>query len=778
MYTIDETTNEIDELEKIINKIPFTGNYNIPLSNKLSRNKSQIYKSKDSFNNKKTAKSNFYNFTLSYMDGNGTKSLNINESTGIDSTQENYNLNLKNFKPGNLLFEIFINLSDFDENKFDFFVSYSNLCGLLKEVNIIDKILYTNVVIKQRDLDIILKKIKKNNNSSKKLNYNEFVKFFSYLVYKIDYWHFIDKPKRTLKFNINKFFGEFFKENKMSFISLIYNYVLHVQQETNINKIMNPIIPDIKNIFIKFCGANKENMNILNDNENTNMNILKNRFRNIINIMKYLGIVPVLINIKELVLMFYINLDDNNDNVYLNEEELDSDIGISFKKFCQLFLCLCLYIKNKKNEVISQYLYLLNKENKNMNFNNELKFGVKEGIIRFILNIRNKNFQQDKMQIKNNVNNNKTKISKEKFYSELENMKTKVIDFLFKIFESYSSHFDKFLNYQMSFSDAIVFFKNSELLKINYINKNSKVLLEEKYNIAKNILKHNISNLNESLHCLDKFFNNKNSYNKKTININREQNNISLRDVEIFYCKISKRADINNRLNFREFIQLLYLVGDKLGFKSINELTEYLYLRKKTNLKVLKQRNEELRQINILYYEIKSNEIINIIQQISPIINIYFISFANKINKYSVTFDIFIKIYTEFDLYPSVINNNFLRNIFYELYQINKRKIKLKEEKESKFLDETKEIGFDEILMTIGVITLYLKNISNIDETQILFGLLYKIAESKKIKLDLNSNFNFSDALKNKLIEISSLYLNNSNPEEPQYKSFLENPFL
>ena len=44
----------------------------------------------------------------------------MNESTGIDSTQDNYNFNFKNFKPGNLLFEIFINLSEFDGNKLDF----------------------------------------------------------------------------------------------------------------------------------------------------------------------------------------------------------------------------------------------------------------------------------------------------------------------------------------------------------------------------------------------------------------------------------------------------------------------------------------------------------------------------------------------------------------------------------------------------------------------------------------------------------------------------------
>ena len=217
---------------------------------------------------------------------------------------------------------------------------------------------------------------------------------------------------------------------------------------------------------------------------------------------------------------------------------------------------------------------------------------------------------------------------------------------------------------------------------------------------------------------------------------------------------------------------------DKLEFKSISELIKYLYHNRKTNMEIFKKQKDELRQIKLLYHELKSNEIFNIIQQISPIINIYFISFANKINKYTLTFDIFMKIFTEFDLYPNIIGYNVLKNIFYEIYQIRKRKIKSKEENNLKLLEEIKEIGYDEILMAIGVISLYLKNMSSLDEKQIIFGIFYKIAESKKIKLEINLNFNFSDSLKNKLVEISNLFFDNSNSEVPEYKSFLENPFL
>ena len=77
----------------------------------------------------------------------------------------------------------------------------------------------------------------------------------------------------------------------------------------------------------------------------------------------------------------------------------------------------------------------------------------------------------------------------------------------------------------------------------------------------------------------------------------------------------------------------------------------------------------------MLYYQIDKNDIFNIIQQLSPIINIYFISLANKINKYKVTFDLFLKIFREFDLYPNIISNNILKNIFDKIYQIHNEKI-------------------------------------------------------------------------------------------------------
>ena len=744
MYTIYESINELDELENIIKKVPFKRNRNLSSQNILSRNKSQTFSSKNQLSTKYSQTNILYNFN-------------------------------NNFQPGNLLFEVFIHLSEFDINKFDFFVNYSNICTLLREINIIDKKLYTGIIISQKDIDVLFKTIKKNNDT-KKLNFKEFMKFFSNLVYKIDFWHFIDNPKRTLKFNIDKFFKNYFNENKISFISLIYNYVLYVQKERNINEILKPIIPFIKNIFIKFyekeIETNKENENITNFNDNINLPIYKSKFKNIINIMKYLGLFPFFINLKELVILYYIELDKNNDNNYLNLNEKNSNFDILFKKFCQLFLCICLYIKEKKQSILKQYLYLYT-DNTDFNFENELKFGQKEGIIRFILNLNNKNLSPgNNLEIFYIKKNNKETISEEDIIKGLKKLKLKDINFLYQIFESYSSHFDKYLNFQISFSDIVTFLKQCNLIDNNsYKSKN--LSIEKKYNKAIKKINKNISRLKISLHSFDNLFTEKYSSKNKNITkieFKKNKNDISLKDIEIIFCKVSQRADINNRLFFGEFLKFLYLLMDKIGYNSINEFIEYLNSIKTNYLAVLMKQNEELNKINLFFNELKSNELIDIINQISPIINIYLAAFSNKNNIYSITYDIFLKIFTEFDIYPNVIGNNILKNIFYELYR-------MKNINNEKF-EENKKIEFEDIYKAIGIIALYLKNSSKLDDKKILLGLFYKIAESKKINLELNFNFNFSDNLKNKIFEISKIYYGLDEIEEPEYKSFLENPFL
>jgi hypothetical protein len=282
-----------------------------------------------------------------------------------------------------------------------------------------------------------------------------------------------------------------------------------------------------------------------------------------------------------------------------------------------------LYNKNKRDDILCQYLYLLKEDNKNINFNNELKYGLKEGIIRFILNIKNKNFLQ---------NNNRIKISKEKFYNELENMKIKDIDFLFRIFESYSSHFDKYLNYQISFTDIFTFLNDYNLIRIkDYNNSNEyKNAFREKISKAQNNSRNKIIKLKESLHSLDFLFNVEKNGKSKILNANSSYNSISLVDAEILFSKLQhkekqsssksvdktlstknfnskKEYNLKFRLNFKSFVQFLYLLSNKLCFESFSLFIEFLSFGQ--NIIKLKNRRINLKYFNDKYIQFDSSEL-------------------------------------------------------------------------------------------------------------------------------------------------------------------------
>ena len=66
------------------------------------------------------------------------------------------------------------------------------------------------------------------------------------------------------------------------------------------------------------------------------------------------------------------------------------------------------------------------------------------------------------------------------------------------------------MNYQISFSDIIILLKDAGFLDKN--DKNINLSLKERYLIAKNKIKKNISHLKTSLHSLDKILKTKNNY--------------------------------------------------------------------------------------------------------------------------------------------------------------------------------------------------------------------------------------------------------------------------
>ena len=786
--------NEANKFNKISQKTVKKKNLSLPSKNKLKTTTHQDILPKNITNNKRNIINNISSKSIRNNDHQLKYDSLNNLAYKIISENKNLKLNFSE----QILLELFINISEFNESCFDFFVPYSNLINILKSKGLLDNEIYNKIILTKNDLDIILKQILTNKNSSKKLNFKNFLRFLSYLAYKIDPLHFIDKPKRTLNFIITKYFYNYNKKNNNSFIRFIYSYILTIQEEKDINIFLNDIIYFLGQIYIKYFQNEDNSENFINDKENCKC---------IVQAMKYLGIYPILINIKELVIMYYILLDDNNSNKYLDIQDININNTFKFHKFCQFFLTLCLFIKEKNHILLNQYSNLLNKKNDIYNFDNILKNGQKEGIIKFILNLNIINKYKNKNIYPNNFNLNKQNINTDIIDLSNEfNLNDEEINYIKQIFESYSSHYDKNLNNQICFSDIINFLKDCNLL---LLNNNQSNLLIDKISKAQINSRNNIKKLKKSLHSLDHLFNStkikkvKYSYD----NSNSNNNQISLGDLEIIFAKVKKKEKINinksvdnillnknynkeynlnNQLNLKNFIYFLFLLSNNFSFESFSQFIQYL-LNQNNNIHILNSRN---RNINLKYLfekynEINSSELINLIQEFSPIINLYFISYKRNFNHNNLTFSFndFFKIFSEFEIFPKLINYNFLQSIFYLLYQINtnsEEEIVVKEENiKDNIIEKNKEINFNDFMYSFGIISFYLKDLSQINEMQGFLAIFYLIINSDKIKPYLKDmNINFIEIIKEKMNDVIKKYNILREEEEPEFIRYLKDPYL
>jgi effector-binding domain-containing protein len=201
MNAINENINEDDFYEIKMHKKKKKKNSDTNINNDLTKEKQSILVSKKNSNiNKKNTVTYTSNLSIKHQKEYEQINNSLNKlANKIISKNKTLNISLSE----KILLELFINISEFNESNFDFFVSYQNLCSMLNSKGLLNREIYNNVVITKSDLDIILKEILTNKNASKKLNYNNFVRFLAYLSYNIDPMHFIDKPKRTFNFIIN-----------------------------------------------------------------------------------------------------------------------------------------------------------------------------------------------------------------------------------------------------------------------------------------------------------------------------------------------------------------------------------------------------------------------------------------------------------------------------------------------------------------------------------------------------------------------------------------------
>ena len=245
-----------------------------------------------------------------------------------------------------------------------------------------------------------------------------------------------------------------------------------------------------------------------------------------------------------------------------------------------------------------------------------------------------------------------------------------------------------------------------------------------------------------------------------------------------------KEYNLKIRLNYKNFLFFLSFLSNKLYFESLSSFIKHLS-DSKNNVKKCKYniKDMNINYIHKLYNELTSDELVNIIQEFTPIINLYFIFYARKYNLNEISFNIFIKILSEFEIFPQIVNYNIIKNIFCVLYEIKyspKEEINVTEENvENNLEQKNREIGFNEIMISFGIISLYLKDISNINEIQALLSLFYLIINSEKIKPFLKEmNFNFIEILKEKIYEISKNYNGFKIDDEPDFIKFLKDPYL
>ena len=63
-----------------------------------------------------------------------------------------------------------------------------------------------------------------------------------------------------------------------------------------------------------------------------------------------------------------------------------------------------------------------------------------------------------------------------------------------------------------------------------------------------------------------------------------------------------------------------------------------------------------MQYIFVNYTKLLSNEIINIIEEFHPIIEMFFISYKRKLNINEINFKVYTKLFSEFEIFPKLIN--------------------------------------------------------------------------------------------------------------------------
>ena len=227
--------------------------------------------------------------------------------------------------------------------------------------------------------------------------------------------------------------------------------------------------------------------------------------------------------------------------------------------------------------------------------------------------------------------------------------------------------------------------EKSKSIEISHINKDTNefsLKLNTNANITKKKLK--LTDLNI---IISKICGNPNHINYQSqFNPNKPLNNAFKKKIILNSDFLTSNVDKSYRLDFILFLKSLVLISLKLYPNKISDINESMRLFllndieqfiSKLNKKCvsLYPRNEQV--INLFKLISSSEEMIQLMDDIAPFINIYFDCAAlnSEENVKKMDFKLFVQFFKEYEIYPLWINLANLSDIFYtQIYRIKEEK--------------------------------------------------------------------------------------------------------
>ncbi len=187
-----------------------------------------------------------------------------NENNSIDTNYNQNELPLDKDEIKNFCYSIFMNFSKFCKEEFQFMLTYQNLVKILRLVNLVGK---DDQIIKNYEIDALLKKANPNN---KKYTLKQFMNFIVFLSNRLEPETFKQDPKLSLFKTIKRYFeplnnyieeqinngmaGDYFQH------TIAKKYLNHVHIDSNIILVINSVYSGLKNLYMNYFYLENKHM--------------------------------------------------------------------------------------------------------------------------------------------------------------------------------------------------------------------------------------------------------------------------------------------------------------------------------------------------------------------------------------------------------------------------------------------------------------------------------------------------------------------------------------